>query len=511
MASRLSSSDIVLGKLLVRMLYVMVLLGVSLPVLSLLVLFGGIDPKLVVVACGATFSTAWFLASLSIWVSTFARRGREALFIAYGLECLWLFSPLVLMTIAKTSWLTVNNAAQWLADWAGASSPVQLGLELVFGFAIGGGPRISEMEIITWMMGLQTLFGLVLAMLAAAQLRPIFRRMDGGAMAGTPRGILSMLRSRSRWRIKRRPVFEDYPVLWKELHTAHTRGFARLIAILLTAIGGGFLAYYTVWYAGLAITEMLEYGPMENVDYGFQLHRRWFGYFVGLVVPVLYVLGILSVAGAAAAGITTEHEEDTWVSLTSTDLTGREIMFAKLIGALRRGRRFAGLALLLAITAVVVGAIDVLSIPLLIVALVVFGWFSASLGLWMSTHLRSTWRAQFLTIASLLLINVTGQVALNAFSKFSYAPQLWPGFTPYEISKTLLEPQFRARLAAANWPPSWSVSYIDNGLPWQTILWVLSIVGYAAFTAVLTLDALRAIRNHGGKSTGKKLEIRNPK
>ena len=51
MASRLSSAEIVLGKLLVRMLYVTVLLGVSLPVLSLLVLLGGIDPRLGSAVC----------------------------------------------------------------------------------------------------------------------------------------------------------------------------------------------------------------------------------------------------------------------------------------------------------------------------------------------------------------------------------------------------------------------------------------------------------------------------
>ena len=104
MASRLTSAEIVLGKLLVRMLYVTVLLGVSLPVLSLLVLLGGVDPLLVLLSCGATLSTGWFLASLSIWVSTIARRVREAFFIAFGLECLWLFSPLILRNISIPYW-----------------------------------------------------------------------------------------------------------------------------------------------------------------------------------------------------------------------------------------------------------------------------------------------------------------------------------------------------------------------------------------------------------------------
>jgi ABC-type transport system involved in multi-copper enzyme maturation permease subunit len=88
LASRLTGPEIVVGKLLARMLHVGVLLGVSFPVLSMLVLLGGIDPLLIVLACGAAASTAWFLAALSTWVSTIARRAREALFITYGLEFL---------------------------------------------------------------------------------------------------------------------------------------------------------------------------------------------------------------------------------------------------------------------------------------------------------------------------------------------------------------------------------------------------------------------------------------
>ena len=101
----------------------------------------------------------------------------------------------------------------------------------------------------------------------------------------------------------------------------------------------------------------------------------------------------------------------------------------------------------MAVAGAVAGSIDVLSIPVLIVALAVYGWFAAALGVWISLQLRSTWRAQFLTIASLLLINVTGQGVLNALSRFGFAPQVWPGFTPYEISKLLLDPQFIQRLA----------------------------------------------------------------
>ena len=72
----------------------------------------------------------------------------------------------------------------------------------------------------------------------------------------------------------------------------------------------------------------------------------------------------------------------------------------------------------------------------------IYAWAAAALGLSISLQLRSTWRAQFLTMACLLLINVFGQGVLNLLSRFGFAPQLWPGFSPYEISKLLLDSQY---------------------------------------------------------------------
>jgi len=500
LASRLTSPEIVLGKLLVRMLYVGVLLGVSLPVLSLLVLLGGVDPRLVLLACGATLSTAWFLAALSIWVSTIARRVREAFFIAYGLEGLWLFLPLILRNVSISRWPAFDGVMTWLADWVGYSSPIEVGRRLIFGMIGGGLSGLSLLELVGWMSGLQLAFGIVLAALAAWQLRPLFRRQDGDGGVRAPRGLRSILSSRRRWRFRRRPVLDDRPMLWKELYTGGARGLARFVALLLTLIGGGFLAYWTVWFAINAVQEMWEQGYYSPAGYWARSDRSAFYWFLEGVVPLLYVVGILAVAGAAAASITSEHEEDTWVSLTATDLTGREIIFAKLRGALKRGRRFAELILLMAAVGVFAGSIHVLSLPFLIVGLLLYGWFAAGLGVWISLFLRSTWRAQFLTITTLLLINVTGQGVLNALSRFGFAAQLWPGFTPYEISKLLMDPSIVQRLSSTSWPRSWWVSNMDTGPAWQTISTVVSVVGYAVLATLLTWHGLRRFEVTAGRA-----------
>jgi ABC-type transport system involved in multi-copper enzyme maturation permease subunit len=537
MASQLTSAEIVLGKLLVRMLYVTVLLGVSLPVLSLLVLMGGIDPRLVLLSVGATLSTGWFLASLSIWVSTIAKRVREAFFIAFGLECLWLFSPFILRSVIAISvWPTLTEAAHWLSEWLGASSPIEVARELFFSTVMtrGMGTK-SEVSTIVWMIGLQTAFGCVLSLVAAWQLRPIFRRQGSegetrakwtrflgrkgriqrelAANAARPltQKIPPASIRQSRRRLWHRPILGERPMLWKELYTGRPSRFARLVGFVLMVIGGGLLAYNIYWLASLAIHEIWEYGSnAPRTNYLAWGHRIAFLWFVRGVVPLIYLISILGVTGAAAAAFTSEHEEDTWISLTATDLTGREIVFAKMIGAMRRGCLFGGVIVFLAVLGAALGSINPLSIPLLVLALVIYASIAAALGLWISLQLRSTWRAQFLTVACLLLINVLGQGMLNMLSKFGYAPQLWPGFTPYETSKLVLDSHFSEDLSNTHWPSSWSVSSMDNSLFWHIFFSVLSMLAYSALSAILIWHILHRFEIVAGRARRATTQPPNP-
>jgi ABC-type transport system involved in multi-copper enzyme maturation permease subunit len=253
LASQLTGPEIVLGKLQVRMLYVGVLLGVSFPVMSLLVLMGGVDPTLVVVGCGALLSTAWVLATLSIWVSTSARRPREALFVAFGLETLWLVVPPVARQGVWTGWPRVDDAVSWLAEWVGASSPAYAFTDMFRSLIMGLGTGWEESLL--WMIALQSSFGVLLATMAAVQLRPIFQRQDGAV--APPRGLRAMLAAR---RLRSLPPLADRPMIWKELHTGGARGFARIVGWLLTLVLGGLLLYYGVWYGLSAFLEMYDRG-----------------------------------------------------------------------------------------------------------------------------------------------------------------------------------------------------------------------------------------------------------
>ena len=68
-------------------------MALGLPVVSLLALYGGLDPWKVVTIYSGTFTTVLLVAGLSILLSVLARRPRDAILAAYALEAIWLLGP----------------------------------------------------------------------------------------------------------------------------------------------------------------------------------------------------------------------------------------------------------------------------------------------------------------------------------------------------------------------------------------------------------------------------------
>ena len=131
LASPLSGAEIVLGKLAARLVNLVVLVAVGLPVVSLALFLGGIDPNAVWLGYATSFSTLYLVAGLSILVSTFSERPRDAILRAYLLELIWLFLPLLeqlcVLSGGDLGRLTVQ--ARPITEWIIASSPAILLLQ----------------------------------------------------------------------------------------------------------------------------------------------------------------------------------------------------------------------------------------------------------------------------------------------------------------------------------------------------------------------------------------------
>lgn len=110
--TQLSAFQLVLGKLLASISYLMILMVVALPMASIPLLFGGATFGDVVAALGMLVVTAVMLASVSVWVSARARGSRGA--VAGALSITFLISFLTFASMGgELLWKNSRDAGFW--------------------------------------------------------------------------------------------------------------------------------------------------------------------------------------------------------------------------------------------------------------------------------------------------------------------------------------------------------------------------------------------------------------
>lgn len=392
MASRLSSGEIIMDKMLGRAPHLGVFLAMGLPVVSILGLFGGVPFDAVLMAYLATASTAIFAAALMVLLSTYARRVRLAVLNGYLLLLLWMFFPTFLWLMVRTLF---TGAYRWVSpvnDWLTASSPVG-----VWASALTARSSLNRSlsglsgEFVT-MIELQ--LGAAALMLAVAvwRLRPVFRRQE----SATPRRrwfTASAGRPSRRWFA--RPVCGDDAVLWKERYFAHSDAFTRLVLLPAIVIVTLPLALLTESEGriGSALAEFWKRGFRGPIFFGEALEwalRVDLGWYVGF--------WLLAVAGTSASSIAIERERDTWVGLTSTPLTGWQIIRGKVLGAIWHQRGFGAVIVGIWLFGLISGAVHPLGILASVALVGLETWLVAMIGIHASLRSRSTSRALMVTI-----------------------------------------------------------------------------------------------------------------
>src|SRR5215468_10073837 len=88
----LTDAEIVLGKLMARLVPVLGLIGSAAPVLALATLFGGLDPALVTGAILVCLACAIFGCTLALTLSIWGKKTHEVLLSTYAFGILWLLS-----------------------------------------------------------------------------------------------------------------------------------------------------------------------------------------------------------------------------------------------------------------------------------------------------------------------------------------------------------------------------------------------------------------------------------
>ncbi len=187
------------------------------------------------------------------------------------------------------------------------------------------------------------------------------------------------------------------------MHFSRSRGATRWLAQLLILIGLGFLVYWTYRTAAPAFEEVARMGYGYTGGYS---SRDQFNSFLRFVTTFLYVITGLTVASSAAAAVSSEREEDTWLSLITTELSGAEILTGKMFGAFWSVRFFLFILVTLWGIGLAAGAIHPFGVIAQALDYTIYLWFASALGTALSLRARNTTRAMATTVGLLLGMNV---------------------------------------------------------------------------------------------------------
>jgi ABC-type transport system involved in multi-copper enzyme maturation permease subunit len=312
LATDLSNSEIVLGKLGVRLIPVLGLIACTLPITALANLLGGIDPQ----ALWGSFLTATACAalgcSLALTLSIWGRKTHEVLMMTYLILIIWLTCPLVTLMIAS-SLSSTSRLAPWslvpgLWQWLKCSNPYYLA------FAPYTDP--ANISAVTYLgfLGICLAIAALFMTLATLWVRSVSLKQAGQSTALIQSSWPTLAVCQLLWLPAfGGPSLDGNPVLWREWHRLQPSRFRRAVWLLYTALG-------ILW---LALSIHLVTNDRGNEE-------------VVAMMTVFQVLaGLLLISVSAATSLAEERARGSLDVLLATPLSTRSILSGKWWGSFR--------------------------------------------------------------------------------------------------------------------------------------------------------------------------------
>jgi ABC-type transport system involved in multi-copper enzyme maturation permease subunit len=396
MTTPINSLQIVVGKLASRLLQVLLLMAMTLPLLAIVRVFGGIAWGYLAGVWVLTFATVLFAGSVSLFFSIFCQRAYAViLWATMSLVALWGGVPLLTVLVGIEFHLISNRQWEWLCartnpyfglvrmtDWLFSPRALPTGIHAVWLW-----PSL-------WMV----LGTLVLLAVAIARVRIVARRQITGGLSSTTKrsgrsGAVAVAASATGARIR------GCPVLWKELRTP-LLGRRRWVTILGT----------------LAILAIL------GLVYGVAADERALKdsrFHITMIFIYMLLGGLFSIVFPATT-VTTEKETRSWPILLGTTLGDWRIVLAKGLGALRRSLPAWGFLAVHTGVFVVLGTLHPVAALQLAIASAGLMAFVTGTGLYFSSRLRHTTTAVIANLAVPIVLWVLGPIVLGLLSEINH-------------------------------------------------------------------------------------------
>jgi ABC-2 type transport system permease protein len=322
MTTPINSFQIVMGKLLSRLLQLTLLLAISLPLLAIVRVFGGVPWSYVISSLCITLATIIFVGSLSMFFSIFTRKA----YVVIILTCLTIATLFALLPFMVFLFLHALDLQQIM------SQKTLLGIiflpnpycNMFFNTMTMMTPRLpAGMPSFAWPLHCGIILAASAALLSVCviRVRKVALRQATGQLGPSSQKRRSRKNPSQALADEQDLVVESRrivgpPVLWREWKSPllGRRRFITVITIVSIC-----LILLLITYFLCAIEGVLGDKEIQEA-----------------YAVVLLGLGALSTVVLASTCITCEKESRSWPLLLATTLDDRDILFGKFVGAVRR-------------------------------------------------------------------------------------------------------------------------------------------------------------------------------
>jgi ABC-type transport system involved in multi-copper enzyme maturation permease subunit len=356
LATGLSSTELVLGKLASRVVHLVLLLLTGLPVLSLLQLVGGVDPRLLAIGFANTLGMMLGMSALGILVSVNMHKPRQAMAVSYAAAIAY---QLFAVTFCSPAFLSPGDM-----------------------------PDLPPVLVVI------VFFHGMLATICVAGAVSLLRRATTSGQAFELAAV-----TQDSGRVLQSvgpsapPLGDLAPMVWKE-RFAQCGVEGSLFSEFVHTIG----PIYWLGLVGMSWLSVLFMALGGGLQESVGVASLWAKATAAATICIV----LFMMALRAAETISAEREQHTLDSLLTTDLTDGEILGAKWQICWRSGWRY-GLGLVIVVVGgIVTGGLCPFAIPLLAVACGVYAAIVAVFGMYCSLVCRSGLRATLTTVVGLL-------------------------------------------------------------------------------------------------------------
>lgn len=400
--TRMSNSELVLGRLFASLLQVTVLLAVSLPILTAVTLFGGVSLPQVFWVAAITAASAIAAGSLGSTLALW----REKTFQTLASTIILIVGWIGLWEVIGARLDAMGEPAGWVT-WFSPARAVTFATRPMLG-------SLFPSELLGFV-----LFGcgisLALNALAIARVRvwnpgrEVRPRMEEAETSEEAQSLPHAAVHRAPG--KSRPVWRN-PILWREMRTW---AYGRKIVVIRVA--------YTLIAAAMVLGVLLT-GETQAIamDEG-----------AATIPPLARTLGpfflasLVLINALAVTAITNERDVKALDLLLVTDLSPKEFLFGKLAGVLYVTRDMVVWPVIAAIAAWWSGAMELVPLIYLLLGLAVMNIFVAMLGIHCGSTYVSSRQAVAVSLGSVFFLFLGVLTCLYMMVSFgSFQGQLTP-------------------------------------------------------------------------------------